>query len=162
MYSALNNEGRNARSRVSALVGYNLERFDPFDGNTIGDCYGRVKRAYLEKAIKTRMITNNRIFDDNTYWIQCPYCLYCYDLSRQTIEVDHFVPWRQYLHQIIELFLYDELNISMLHLYIACNDPENLRLVCSSCNRSKGDRNITDDWCRHRREEANRTRGFYQ
>lgn len=83
----------------------------------------------------------------------CPYCQRYYTVG----DVDHRIPWRQYICRFLHISEHTGKEIPMLVARVLASDPANLQLLCASCNRSKGDRMEGtpgfDTWLKTRRSD---------
>ncbi|MGZ2369154.1 hypothetical protein ACXR6G_05170 [Ancylomarina sp. YFZ004] len=157
---AFNNFGLIARNRVTQIT-FEYNDFDPFDGIRFREWHQNYARIGFNKNIIEYIRIRDRVLHENTYWIRCPYCNWYYDMSSKRFHIDHKVSWQDYCLSLVN----NQNNIGNLRaweVYIGCNDPSNLIVSCASCNESKGDRNITDDWLNRRRMLASQTNGFNQ
>lgn len=82
-------------------------------------------------------------------------CPYCQRALQGGYHVDHIVPWQAYIRSTLGLRADEEGNLPSFIARVLASDPQNLHLVCASCNESKGDMEESDpnfpNWLAQRR-----------
>ncbi len=85
-------------------------------------------------------------------------CPYCRRHLTGWFDVDHRVPWETYIRRKLRLSAGEEIQIPLFVARVLASDPDNLHLVCASCNRSKGDRTEESpdfpQWLAYRRDQV--------
>lgn len=75
----------------------------------------------------------------------CCYCWYKY--NPDVLQVDHYIPWRQYIKQMLPGNLLEDIPLFIAR--VLASDPANLVCACASCNASKSDRDPNDPAFNH-------------
>lgn len=85
-------------------------------------------------------------------------CPYCNRYLRGGHQIDHIVPWERYIRSVLGLAPDAEGDIPQFVAGVLVSDPQNLHVICSPCNASKGTKAKGDpgfdEWVASRRRWA--------
>ncbi|HUH30996.1 MAG TPA: HNH endonuclease signature motif containing protein [Rhodanobacter sp.] len=146
-----------ARNRVCNIVyGGALGGFDPFNGNTFGVWHPNGARIGFDQGIIQHVYANAPADNGVPAWYTCDYCNWEYPIAR--CHIDHVVPWADYSLTVTTSLVLA--NARAIEVWVGCNDPANLVVACDSCNTSKNNNAVTQQWINNRRALANANNGF--
>lgn len=119
--------------KVQSLI-RRVRRYDPdFTARSFGFMQYTLRRGYPRPAHSAGVWNHFNAMGNSGY--TCPYCN---RYLRGGHQIDHIVPWERYIRSVLGLDSSAEGNIPQFIAGAIVSDPNNLQVICSQCNASKG------------------------